>query len=232
MIKPDLIVAWPIAFDYPAFRSFVVSNRKMFDKIIVTFTFNSSLYDFRDKLKEIHPDFTFVEGEQGSDWYNPAVNAAIDASVNEWIMFMEQDFICDTSFIKELFSEAEKYDFISYAEGQRYHFCCSLMRRLCVDNSSRFFGIKPGSNLDNFDAFINECKGKFRHTTTNEVLVNTGYHMNGLTHNYSLCLSGKLDLITNPRKFFEYNDISLSSKVDQIPEWVGVMEKVRELRKY
>src|SRR3990167_523644 len=154
MIKPDLILIWPRAFDFPLIREFIVRNRKRFAQVIVSFTHNSVDRDYRQFLKQIHPDFTFVDSVKNVNWYDDAVNEAIEAVKSEWVMFMEQDFTCTDEFLKDLLTVGELYQYLAYEEGQRLHLCCMLTKLSTINLTTRYFGTSPRYGLDCFDLFM------------------------------------------------------------------------------
>jgi molybdopterin-guanine dinucleotide biosynthesis protein A len=224
MIKPDLIVIWPYAFDYPRFREFVVRNRSKFNKVIVSFTNNSVKYDFRNFYTKAYKDWTFVNSS-GPFWYHDAIVAALKAVESTWVLFMEQDFLCTDLFLEELLATGRDFDFSCYLENERLHLCCFLTRMDLINKTSKFFAHIPERNLDNFDLFTQEMKDLSNRTWTfSDVDNDQVKHLSGLTQNYQVIQNGNPEQITNPREFWKYNQLCMRAKVPIPHQWREIMD--------
>ena len=235
MIKPDFLCVWPRAFDYPLFRKFIVTNRNAFGKVIISFTHNNVDRDYRRFLKKTHPDWTFVDAKNPTDWYNDAVNIAVDASNSKYILFMEQDFICNSLFLNNLLIRAKDFGMVAYNQSGRYHMACCLVKRNKIEETHRFFGQYADYRLDCFDFFMAEMRLQPSYCDLEKLgLQMYEYiHLNGLTHNYRLAIEGQLDLIFNMDEFKEYNDRSLEVDIKQTKSWIKIMKKIKiDLTKY
>lgn len=234
-IKPDIICVWPIAFDYPLWRHVVTKNRHYFDKVIISFTYNNLDRDFRQFLKNTHPDFTLVDtgNNQSPYWYHSAIIEALNNSHSDWILFSEQDFIYDDNFIKNLLEKTliNNLDFACLVEGSnRKHFGCFLIKKSLILQTTQFFD--QVMNLDCFDRFTIECSQLTKKWMTLEEL---GFvrglnydHLNGLTHNYYLFTQKIFNLITGKDKFIKYNKNSIEANIIQNPEWQEIMKGVEQ----
>lgn len=231
MIKPDLIFIWPRAFDFPVVRAFIVRNRHLFDQVIISFTHNSVDRDYRKFLRDVHPDFTFVDSTADKNWYDDAVNIALNQVKSRYVLFMEQDFICSDKFIEDLLSVGDKYDFIALEQGRRLHLGCLLTQMVIINHTVRYFGTCPRSNLDCFDLFTAELEAlcRQRGTTIDNAVLGDYQHLNGLVHNYSLFTSNRLELITDLPSFKKYNQSCLDASISKHESWVKIMEGVAKL---
>lgn len=233
MIKPDAIVAWPRAFDYPQFRELLVKNRDSFGEVIITFTDNSTDRDLREFFKKTHPDFTFVNPTPNSpSWYHDAINRALDESNSKWVLFLEQDFWFSDDFMERFLTLASDSVFSCLLFGKRLHPACYLCRKKDINRTTRIFNAMNTSKvaLDNFDLFAIEMEavagGNFQTLSSLGFVDGKDYHhMSGLTQNYELVLKNKYDLLTGKKEFKDYNEkcMNLTSLVVP-PEWKDVME--------
>jgi len=215
MGKSDVICIWPLAYDYPLFRKQLERDRDLFGKVIISFTHNDESNDYRNFLTEKYPDWTFVDSHEGkSDWYDEAVNGALRASDSELVLFLEQDFTYRRFLVEQLLNflsgpYGTKTDFICYREGgKRLHLSFFLARRSCIEKTSKFFGIKPDSKIDNFDFFTKEMEdrayiGRFLDEYPWAIPGRDYYHMNGLTHSLRLHREGK-EIYYKPEEFKKY----------------------------
>jgi molybdopterin-guanine dinucleotide biosynthesis protein A len=229
----DVITVWPRAYDYPIYRNQIIKNRDLFNKIIISFTHNDVNRDYRDFLKKVHPDFTYVDANNNDDWYDKAINKALDASQSEWVLFLEQDFFFTRTLLEKVIRYSKIYDFICHQQGKRKHLAFFLVKRSLIEKTIKYFGLTQ--ELDCFDLFTREITvlAKENYLTLDRI-GNCGidfFHMNGLTHNYYLSISEKIKNITNPIVFKEYNLRSKKVKVLQNSEWLDIIDKVDKLIK-
>lgn len=227
MVKPSVVIVWPRAFDYPLFRDFLARNRSLFGQVIISFTDNSVERDVRKFLKWAHPDFTFVSQIAVKSWYNEAVNSALEMVTGEWVLFLEQDFICTDEFLKLLLENAEKYDFVCHAEGKRLHLACMITKMASINKTHRFFDQMPRYNMDCFGLFFAEMEVLFENGATLDKIFDTGYtHLNGLTHNFYLALHGQIKNVVNPNAFETYLRVGKNTNVVKHQEWEALTDKI------
>jgi len=229
MIKPDLIVVWPIAYDYPIFRELIADNRNLFGKVIISFAHNCVERDYRQFLKNTHTDFTFVESMADKHWYDDAISIALDEVKSKWVMFMEQDFVCDRKFLVELLKKASDYHFVSLREDQRFHFGCFVAKMKYIKATHRYFGHIPDAHLDCFGLFVAELilmsMGKY--AALGELKLEGYKHLSGLTHNYTLMSDGEpavggAEALASLK---EYNERCIHAKVLQNTQWIELLKK-------
>jgi len=225
MVKPDLIIIWPRAYDYPVCRSLVSQNRDNFGKVIVSFTHNDVERDYREWLKETHPDFTFVDCDGGVNWYDEAINIALEHVESEYVMFLEQDFFFDAKFLRKILNLVEDRDFVCLEQGSRLHLACFVTKMKLINKTLRHFQAIGRYGLDCFDLFCAEIIIKSRDWSTLEGF--SGYkHLNGLTHNLRLGIQKDFKLMYEPKEFKHYLNFSLKMDVKQNPEWVKITKEI------
>jgi len=239
-MKPDLITLWPIAFDYPLFREQVVKNRQHFNKVIIVFTHNSVVRDYRTFLKATHPDWTFCDTEhlkQKPNWYTTAINEGLKYSSSEWVLFMEQDFIYNDTFIPKFLQDIAFFSYGGLCEGKRLHFGCFAVKRYLISKTQKFFESIDTLNysFDCFDFFTCELQILSNMYTTLDAL---GFkreddydHLSGLTQNYHLLDIDKPELITGKIKLKEYNLQAINAGVQQDSIWMTQMLRMKEVLK-
>lgn len=224
MIKPDLIIIWPMVYDYPVCRSLICRNRDHFNRVIISFTHNDLCRDYRRWLKGTHPDWIFVDDGGTPDWYDGAINKALAEVNNDYVMFMEQDFLYTTKLLKKVLRKAEERDFVCLDQN-RFHFACYITRMEMVNKTSKYFQAIGKYNLDCFDLFCAEMMVNSKDYATLDGL--KGYkHLNGLTQNLRLAGENNVSVIYKPKAFKHYLELSLRVDVVQHPEWVKITKEM------
>ena len=228
MIKPDVITIYPFAYDYPVWRELITKNRHFFNQVIISFTYNDVSRDYREFLKENHKDFTFIDNGGSSEWYDGAINSALEAVKSDYVLFLEQDFYFTPKFLNKTFKIIEETDFICWEQNTRFHLAYFLTTMRAIDQTSRYFQDVPRYRLDCFDLFCAEMLVRSGDFTTFTGYKNCG-HLNGLTHNLRLGIEGNIENIYEPDKFKNYLEKSLIADVKQLPEWVEITKNILKL---
>lgn len=239
MIRPDILTVWPCSFDYPEWRYQVMRDRDLFNKVIVIFTHNANLYDFRSFLVQNHPDFTFVDTEPYKNttdkWYDVAVNLGLKASSSPHVIFTEQDFWCRDGFMSSFLNKIGDLDFACLEENERLHFGCFLVKRHLVEQTMKYFYTltTKGHRFDCFDLFTTELQALTQNfKTLQELGFKDGvdyHHMSGLTQNTYMTITGHEDQVNHKDEFKAYAQRCLDYKIPQIPEWTEVLKKICRL---
>lgn len=212
MVRPDVIVVWPVGIDFPVFRWNIQRFRHLFEKVIVCFSYGDHEENYEDFVKTQglrDCNITFIQCpkiESGQDWRDVAVNACLAVSKAEYIWFTEQDFLYKEGFLERLFNIDDDTEIHALIET-RLHPACILVSRRMIEQTSKDFGIKPGMS-DHFGWFTEQLKDKTKFEGLNEL----GFrekedyiHMAGLTHNYTLCLLGRYNEVYKMNEFSTYN---------------------------
>ena len=206
MIKPNLLVVWPLSCDYPLFRYNLKRFREFFQDIYIGFTNHHQEEDYSAFVRQ-DLDFAHcvdIEFTSGGDWRDDAISQLLDVMTPcEHVLFIEQDFLIkDETFFERLF--AQDHDFLYYNEGNnRVHPAFALIRRDIIEKTHRNFGAVPPK--DHFGWFFDEVFQQ----TTGENIENfvkekeDFYHMAGLTQNYKCVKYG--DCLFRPKTFFYFN---------------------------
>lgn len=228
MIKPDIVVIWPLAFDYPPFRQMIVDNRHLFNKIIVSFTRNSVARNYGGFLSETHPDWTFIDvgysrSPERMCWYDSAVNGALDQVTSDHVLFLEQDFIpTEKNFFEELLNT--DYDLAYFIDGTRKHLCCFLAKMELVNKTNRMFSIVPNKPYDCFDKFTEEICSLT--TNVREIVPPEALHIAGLTFQYYCSINNKWDVIVKNENFIKYLKKTLTCTVPIRPTWIEITNNI------
>lgn len=225
-MKPDVIVCWPRNCDYPLWRRFIVAQRWRFGRVFVVFTKHDGR-DLSPWVREHLPYVEFIDGPDGPDWRDAAVNAALDRSDAEWVWFTEQDFtIGDAAGFwrgVEYFAGFPNVRAMGYREDVRWHPACLLVRRSAIDATRRYFGPDP---VDHFYSFGEDLGEVF---DLGVIFRIAGCeHMAGLSQNHWLISQGDPNIYRSDR-FFRYLWECLMSSIALEPGWAEEAE--RELAK-
>lgn len=227
IIKPDLIVSWPIGCDYPPFRDFVRKNRFRFSKVIIIFTpAPNAVFDYSDYVMAAMSgdgvsfgelDLSMIQG----DWRDAAVKLALFLSDSQVLWFTEQDletseeFWSDENLLKLLNGTSQESLHCVY-QGDRMHPCSIFCRRSTVEKTSKNFGILQ-DKLDHFGLFQLDIERMGIDVTKSDP--NHYNHYNGLSHNWQLLTTYKKPNY-KPEEFAEWLQKSLSCA-----KTVGLHEK-------
>jgi hypothetical protein len=205
MIKPDLILVWPRYLDYPKFRNFINTNRELFDNVLISFTEGDLKLDFTEEVTNGLIDVLPFLAKGSGDWRNVATNQLLNVSSSEWVLFMEQDFSMSgetlAKYLREFDGEA-----LGFRQESRLHPAFLLIKRSILDQTSKDFSAYPPKH-DHF--------GK----VTGELLCDVALlkdedfeHMNGLSHNFALCVRKTPEYLYERDKFTAYLVDSLKYK--------------------
>ena len=236
MVKPDVIVAWPISHDYPLWRQFIRDNRERFAKVIVSVTQHDGtpMIDFvREAM--CPDDVTFIDARAtgSADWRDVAVNLALNVSDAEWVWFTEQDFfITEPEYFWRLVNELclgdeyskpvdayGRYDDAEASERDHFirnHPSCLFVRRSLIEATSRNFGVTPRG--DHFAQFSDEIL----RVPNSVIMLMNGYgweHLQGLTQNHWLIDSGQEAGRFKMNRFDQYLRDCLAVTVPLDSDW-------------
>lgn len=210
---PDLIVPWPINLDYPPFRLFIQLYRDWFNQVFVVFTPIESTWDFRKEVMEhMKKDYVYfidtsLETYVNKDWRDVATNAGLRFCNSDWVLFMEQDFLISSAgHLAKLWDYRGFAKVIGFRQDERLHPAFLLVAKDLIDKTSKDFspGKEPGQ--DHFWKFTKELEEMEKPLLLDEVDMVSGkdfLHMNGLSHNFHLCMVGKSP-VYRPKEFNWY----------------------------
>lgn len=198
-MKPDLIVIHPDCIVYPLWMRFIKRNRDRFNKVIVVFTdTNWGIRIRKEYIQQAlkHQDITWLDNGTATegDWRDVATNKALKEVVSEWVWFMEQDFEPKEGFWEAIDRGMKASDLVYMKQGERMHPACFLIKKTVLDRTHKDFAAYPELGLDHFGRIQQELENWVQwEKPLTATVVNSSfyYHMNGLTHNLHLLLTGK-----------------------------------------
>ncbi len=202
----DVLVAWPRHCDYPLWREQLRYQRGLFGRVLVAFTNHHGRHDYRrfvagdlDGVAECFDADLAESPNVVADWRDIAVNACLERSTADWVLFTEQDLLLrDPTGFWERLGRLETAGAAGWKDmgSDRWHPSFLLARRELVEGTRRWFGPEP---VDHFYAFGRELQqlveifdlrdefgfGCFGETDADVM------HMAGLSHNHRLADSGQ-----------------------------------------
>lgn len=221
------IVSFPDSFDFPIFRSNLSRLRLFVDEIVICFTKHGN-YPMRDWFKENMPYCTFLNDEDArgypGDWRNKSTNLMIDRSNGDWILSLEPDFfIRDYSdFFLKIKEAMQKYNVITFYEGQRFHPAFLLVKRGTLNNTSKDFSVQ-GTHKDHFWLVSKDLKGFANYVDLPTLGLKERedwFHMGGLTENYH----APQPYYRLP-EFYAYNEACMKLDIPFHHYWKDEMER-------
>ena len=238
-VRPDIIVTWPESCDYPLWRRWLASERERFAQVIVAFS-PAGRPDLREHVRSVTPDVTFLDTrwEDGRDWRDAAVNAALRVSDADWVWFTEQDFLVeDPRFwsVPDAFGGCMRASAIGTRQGEegRWHPCCLFVRRTTIDLTSHDFSVTEDG--DHFARFGRDLEALGARVVDLDYWSDPSWysHMAGLSHNHSLVERG-WPVTYKPDEFARYLLECLGRRDDLDAGWVsqaaGWLERYSEGR--
>lgn len=225
-MKPDILVVWPLHLDFPLFRWNMVKYKDCFRSLTIVFSNHYQEKDYSNFIRVNLPFAKFVEYQgDKADWRNGAVNAGLDSIPdNGSILFMEQDFFWNETFLDKVLKD--KYKFLYFTEGERIHSAFAIVDRKLIDKTSRDFSAYPDTdNKDHFGRFFDELTTGIN---INELGVRNRidyYHLNGLSQNY---MNYKNDQpFYNKDDFLTYNNLCRYLPIENHPEFYQIELAIR-----
>jgi len=178
----DIIVCHPYEIQYPVWEKMMRINKSYYNQLIVCFTKGKIIdRDYSQEIKERLPACYLDSPKVGqilpeSDWRHTAVNFALDHTIADYVLFMEQDFLIpDLSILKDYDGET-----LGIMEGERIHPAFLMVKKEVVYSTDRNFAAYPEEGLDHFDKFTSQLP---------EIDIMPDdfyYHLAGFTHNEKL----------------------------------------------
>jgi len=239
MIKPDVITTWPIHCDYPGFRWWIRQNRSMFDNVFVTmshhgFPIDSTSFLIEETKQDNITVFPIVPRTGQDDWRHVAIHKALEHSTNNWVLFIEQDFLFhNPTFLETVLSQEQDVG-VGFKEGDpssRYHPAFLLIKRSVLDTTSLNFA--AGNGFDHFgqitedlikaDISLHELERDFSFVQPRD-----WEHLAGFSQNYHLILVGQIPNFKLER-FVEYNKYLLTLPVNHWSKFLPMINKAVSL---
>lgn len=216
MIKPDIILVWPLHLDYPLMRYNLDKYRDYFRSITITFSNHHMGIDYSNFIRANLPFANFIEyGGKAKDWRNGAINEALDVMPKDgYVLFLEQDFFWTKRFLDKVLQHPHLV--LHFTEGKRIHPAFSLVKRILVDETSRDFSAYPDKdNKDHFGKFFDELLIGTHIDDLEVKRCEDYYHLNGLSQNY---MNVKNDQpLYQPDDFLFYNYECINLPIDKSP---------------
>lgn len=198
-IKPDVIVTHPRDILYPWWMQMMNRNRYLFNKVIVVMTQYATEHNFTNYIKDTLLDATVLESypDNGTDWRNAALTEALKHSDGERVLFLEQDFLFEYSFLGGVFDI--DVNTIGFYQGDRLHPAFLLVKKEILENTRQDFSVNPdiGDHFSKLTLDLQAIGGIYDLEGTD------WYHLSGLTQNYRMNENWH-----QPQIFFEYNKLS------------------------
>lgn len=165
-----------------------------------------SLWDFTKEVMKLMEGehniyFLMPPGHVIGDWRNVATNRALSISQSDTVLFMEQDFFIESGgHLTNAWAQLINYDAVGFKQEERIHPAFLLVKRKFIDMTSKDFSANP-PHYDHFGKFTQELEEK---KCNIKVLKDGFMHMNGLTHNFNLCMRNEVENIYRKDEFIEY----------------------------
>lgn len=219
MTNIDLIVAWPIGFDYPLFRQFIREDRKRFHRVIIVWTDNHNGLDLQKNIEQVmaKDDIAFLQApsrDGDEDWRDVAMKKALSYSQSQWVFFTEQDFFIKEGFWEFVEKARDTSDIIYVDDNFRMHPCCIFIKRAVLERTSLDFSANP-QDWDHFGKIQIDIFNFQDPITGSRIPPELYHHMNGLTHNLFLT-QRKQKVNYKPEEFKAYLKDCKEAKVESI----------------
>lgn len=184
MVKPNIIVTYPIHLDYPLWRYNMVKYQDYFNSLVIVLSNHHMGVDYSNFIRVQLPFANFIEAKgKDPDWRNGTVNEGLDLlPLDGHVLFLEQDFLFTEGFLEKVLSDW--HDVIYFTEGKRIHPAFALVKRELIDKTSRDFSAYPDTYGDHFSKFFSELVLGKNITELGGIDRENYFHMNGLSQEY------------------------------------------------
>lgn len=207
----DIIIEHPKDTLYPWWMEAMRQNRDRFNRLIVVMTQRATDLDFTEYLRSSIPNLTIIESylDDGKDWRNAAITEALGKSDADRILFLEQDFLFEKSFLDRVLGMDANT--VGFYEGTRLHPAFLLVKKSVLQNTRQDFSVDPDKG-DHFSKLTTDLEklGDIKTLDGND-----WKHLSGLTQNYRL--QGNFH---NAQEFWEY--LKLCEGLPQHSKWVDL----------
>lgn len=221
MIKPTIVVTWPVHRDFPLFRQTMRRFRPYFEDVFIGLTNLNQKNNYTTVILNSIPFNTSTQPNIASpDWRDSITKTMLTLYTDAThYLFIEQDFLIKNEGVLKRILSTNK-DFVYYQEGGRIHPAFALVSRDLVDKTSLDFAAYPDEGMDHFGRFFKEVQAQNRGID----LFNLGlierqdyYHMAGTSQNYSCFETGQP--FYKPDHFLAYNYWNVQLKKDNPSFW-------------
>src|SRR5258708_14493110 len=210
----DAIICHPRDVLFPWFMRSMKRNRDKFGQVIIIMTQSATSINFSNYITAEIPGVTLIESykDDGKDWRNAAIHEALKYSTGDHILFLEQDFLYENSFLPRILTSTANT--IGFYEGKRLHPAFLLVKKDILDQSSKDFSVEKDVG-DHFSKLTKELEkiGGIQQLDGTDWC-----HIAGLTQNYRLTENWY-----SPQIFYQYNHLSQALPQHQL--WVQLSKQ-------
>ena len=219
----DVIVSHPRDILYPHWMNLMNDNKHVLDRVIIVMTQTSRDRDYTGYVAENVDNAMVVRRyiDYSRDWRNSAVNEALQSSVSEHVLFLEQDFLVKEGFFSELLRLGKEYASVGFRQGNRFHPACLMVKRSVIEQTSKDFSVEKDVG-DHFSKFSTEIAQMGKSTDLGHLQLPEWHHIAGLTQNYRMD-----SLWYQPKEFYTY--LHLTEEYPQPNDW-RVFSKEKKLQ--
>lgn len=246
-MKPDVLIVNPNHIDFPMFRYQIRQLRHLFENVIVVFSNHQVPYPnlYQSLMPLMQNDHILclpAVATGGKDWRHVAVTRGLAHCNANSILFLEQDFIVKNGqMLPEIFDSRESV--VGFHDDRadrvgckilpktRLHPAFLLIRTAILQSTSQDFAAH-GPRSDHFGQIFHDLVAKGQKYNT---LLDMGYHqpndwehLQGLTQNYTLLMSGNPVTFQKDR-FVAYNQQILQLDIEHPPHFRPWIEKAATL---
>lgn len=221
----DIIICHVRDILYPQWMDRINRDRDLFGKIIVMMTQQSDPRNYSDYLKSHLKDAQVITHyrQDHPDWRDSAINEALFETRGDQVLFLEQDFLVEDGFFKELLKVSEPYNTIGFRDGNRFHPACLLVKQSAISRTRRDFSVDPDIG-DHFYKFTQDLEKIGNWASLKNFDLPKWEHLSGLTQNYRLTSN-----FHHPQRFYDYLMESLEFEMSQ--DWrLFTIQKSKEVK--
>lgn len=231
MIKPDVIAVNPTHIDFPMFRYQIRQYRNLYNKVIIVFSEHYTGQNLQQSIQQAmqQDQITFLNpcNPTGRDWRDAAVHNALQYSDASHVLFLEQDFIINSShLLEEAFKQSSTVGF-KETDLPRLHPAFLFMSRDNLNKTSCNFAANP-PHWDHFGQIEVDLKLLNCPIAELEEMNFTSpddwEHLAGLVHNYTLLINNQ-PVTYHLERFQEYNKEVLSLDIETVQEFINIINK-------
>lgn len=221
----DVIICHVKDVLYPQWMHRMNKDRDLFGKIIVMMTQSASDRDYTEYLQSKLRRLSVIREyrHDSPDWRDAAIKEALFETRGDRVLFLEQDFLVEDEFFKELLEVSKPYNTVGFRDGNRFHPACLLVRQSAIAKTRKDFSVDPDVG-DHFYKFTQDLEKIGNCASLKDFKLPKWEHISGLTQNYRLTNN-----FYHPKRFYDYLMDSL--EYDQPEDWrLFTIKKAKEVK--
>ena len=241
-MKKSLIITWIMHCDYPLFRKFLTEHASYFDEILIYWSphnrfpyYNSFMQSSLSYLANVRFLDPIVYDYGKDDWRNVATNELVKEASGDWIISIEQDWLCQDwegffTNCDRVMKECDLFGWLNPTRKPYIHPACFFIKHDLLEKTGTDFSPHPETpGSDHFSTITWKAQklgAKILTLGVGDVETSSlAFHLGGINHNY-LNFGTPHHAFHRGEIFKVYNYYSMQVEVPQHKRFMQLMKDV------